>query len=96
MRRNIDILWPGRNGELVERATGVAAQYISPQRRAAALFDGGHRLELTDAQMAMLAFALQPGWPVGAEDVRDLQGVASDRAQLRGDRVLRWIDDLAQ
>ena len=60
-------------GDLDLRA-GVAAQYVSPQRRAAALFDGGHHLELTEAQVAVLR--LPPSRPVGAEDVRDLQGGA--------------------
>jgi hypothetical protein len=54
--------------------TAIATQYMSSQRRAAALFDGGHHLELTEAQVAVLR--LPPGWPVGAEDVRDLQGGA--------------------
>jgi hypothetical protein len=54
--------------------TRVATQHMSPQRRAAALFDGGHHLELTEAQVAVLC--LPPGRPVGAEDVRDLQGGA--------------------
>jgi hypothetical protein len=74
--------------------TRSAAQYMSPQRRAAALFDGGHHLKLTQAQVAMLR--LPPGWPVGAEDVRDLQGGAPHRAPLRGDRVLQRTDHLAQ
>src|ERR1700681_2815451 len=58
-------------GDLYLR-TGIATQYMSPQRRAAALFNGGHHLELNEAQVAVLR--LPPGWPVGAEDVRDLQG----------------------
>ena len=72
---------------------GVAAQYVSPQRRAAALFDGGHHLELTQAQVTVLR--LPPGRPVGAEDVRDLQGGTPHRAGLRGDRVLQRTDHLA-
>jgi len=47
---------------------------MAAQRRAAALFNGGQHLELTEAQVAVLR--LPPGWPVGAEDVRDLQGGA--------------------
>jgi len=39
--------------------TGMATQYMSSQRRAAALFDGGHYLELTDAQVTVLR--LPPG-----------------------------------
>jgi hypothetical protein len=60
-------------GNLHLRA-GVATQYMSSQRRAAALFDGGHHLELTEAKVAVLR--LPPGRPVGAEDVRDLEGGA--------------------
>ena len=74
--------------------TGVAAQYMSPQRRAAALFDGRHHLELTEAQVAVLRSP--PGRPVGAEDVRDLHGGAPHRAALRGYRVLQRTDHLAQ
>jgi len=55
-------------------STAAAMQYMSPQRRAAALFDGGHHLELTEAQVSVLR--LPPSQPVGAEDVRDLQGGA--------------------
>ena len=54
--------------------TGTATQYMAPQCRAAALFDGGHHLELTEAQVTVLR--LPPSRPVGAEDVRDLQGGA--------------------
>ena len=66
-------------GDLDLRA-GVAAQYMSPQRRAAALFDGGHHLELTETQVAVLR--LPPGRPVGTEDVRDLQGGALHQRPL--------------
>jgi len=47
---------------------------MSPQRRTAALFDGRHHLELTEAQVTVLR--LPPSRPVGAEDVRNLQGGA--------------------
>src|SRR6266568_9415200 len=66
--------------------TGVATQYMSSQRRAAALFDGGHHLELTEAQVAVLR--LPPSRPVGAEDVRDLQGGAPHRNALCGGQAL--------
>ncbi len=49
-------------------------QNVFPQRRAAALLDGRHDLELTYAQVSALRDA--PCRPVGAEDVRDLQGGA--------------------
>ncbi len=45
---------------------------MSPQRRAAALFDGRHDLELSQTQM--LALRPTPGRTKGAEDIRDLQG----------------------
>ena len=80
-------------GDLQLRA-GVAAQDVSPQRRAAALFDGGHHLQLPQTQMALLR--LPPGRPVGAEDVRDLEGGAPHRARLRRYGVLQRRDHLAQ
>ena len=40
-------------GDLV-RAAALAAQHVSAQRRTAALFDGRHHLELTQAQVAAL------------------------------------------
>ena len=80
-------------GDLHLRAS-VATQYMSPQRRAAALLDGGHHLELTEAQVATLR--LPPGRPVGAEDVRDLQGGALHQRPLRRSHGLQRTDDLAQ
>ena len=80
-------------GDLHLRA-GVATQYMSPQRRAAALFDGGHHLELTEAQVTVLR--LPPGRPVGAEDVRDLQGGAPHARALRGGQALQRTDHFAQ
>jgi len=74
--------------------TGVTAQYMPPQRRAAALFDGGHHLELTDAQVAVLR--LPPGRPVGAKDVRDLQGGAPRRGALHRGQALQGTDHFAQ
>ncbi len=74
--------------------TGVATQYMSPQRRAAALFDGGHHLELTQAQVTVLR--LPSSRPMGAEDVRDLEGGAPHRAALPRYRVFQWTDHLAQ
>src|SRR5208282_2838966 len=80
-------------GDLYLR-TGIATQYMSPQRRAAALFNGGHHLELTEAQVAVLR--LPPGWPVGAEDVRDLQGGARHRGALHRGQLLQGTDHFAQ
>ena len=39
---------------------------------AAALFDGRHDLQLAQAQVTLLVRS--PSRPVGAEDIRDLQG----------------------
>jgi hypothetical protein len=58
-------------GDLVGTAT-VATQNVTPQCRAAALFDGRHDLELAQAQVAALRGA--PGRPMDAEDVGNLQG----------------------
>jgi hypothetical protein len=42
---------------------------MSTQSRGAALFDGRHDLQLSQAEVCTLS----PGRPVGAEDIRDLQ-----------------------
>jgi len=55
-------------GDLVAPAT-LTAQYMSPQCRAAALLDGRHDLELTQAQVRALSLA--PGGSMGTEDVGD-------------------------
>ena len=60
----------GVTGDLVAPTT-FTAQHMSPQRRAAALLDGRHDLELGQAQVTVLRCA--PGWPVTAKDVGDLQ-----------------------
>ena len=52
--------------------TGRALQYMAAQRRAAAAFDGRHDLELTETEVSGLR--VTPVRPVGAEDIRDLQG----------------------
>ena len=57
----------------------LAAQYMSTERGAAALLDGRHHFELTQAQVSVLS--LPPGRPVDAEDVRDLQGAAFRRGR---------------
>ena len=58
-------------GDLVLSAA-FAAQHMAPQRRAAALFNGRHDLELAQAQVTVLRVA--PSGTVGAEDVGNLQG----------------------
>ena len=58
-------------GHLVS-ATTLAAQDMAAQRRRAALGDGRHHLELSQAQMT--APSLAPGGTMLTEDVSDLQG----------------------
>jgi hypothetical protein len=55
---------------------------VSPQCRAAALFDGRHDFELAQAQVAMLA--LTPSRAMGTKDVGDLQGEVPHSKSLRG------------
>ena len=61
---------------------------------AAALFDGRHDLELTQAQVAALRLA--PSGPVRAEDVGDLQGGTPHEGGLRRRQHVQWADHLAQ
>jgi len=44
---------------------------MATERGAAAVLDGLHDLQLTEAQVSGLS--TPPGRPVGAEDIRDLQ-----------------------
>jgi hypothetical protein len=60
-------------GDLNLRAA-LAAQDMSTQRRAAALLDGRHNLELTQAQVRALSLA--PSGSMLTEDVGDFQGTA--------------------
>jgi predicted alpha/beta-hydrolase family hydrolase len=60
-------------GNLV-MTTAVAVQHVSPQCRAAALFDSRHDFELTQALVSQLALA--PSRAMSAKDVGDLQGEA--------------------
>ena len=64
-----------------------------PSAARAALFDGRHDLELTQAQVSTLAQA--PGGTVDAEDVGDLQGGAR-HTPLWGRQGLQGTDHLAQ
>src|SRR5438477_614618 len=67
---------------------------MAAQRRAAALFNGGHHLELSKTQVTLLH--LPPSRAVGAEDVRDLQGGTPHRRELRRRQTLQWTDHFAQ
>src|SRR5271169_1394236 len=73
--------------------TGATAQDMAAQGRAAALLDGGHDLELADAQVA----AVDPpiGRSVSLEDVGDFQ-CAARHDTLRWSQVLQWADDFPQ
>ena len=51
---------------------GRALQHMATQRRAAAAFDRRHDLELAETEVTRLR--VSPVRPVGAEDIRDLQG----------------------
>jgi hypothetical protein len=66
---------------------------MAAQGDAAALFDGRHDLQLAEAQVT--ALLLPQGRPVGAEDIRDLQGVArtcySGRGGSSGLKTLRKV-----
>ena len=44
---------------------------MTAERGAAAVLHGRHDLELAETEVALLSVA--PSWPVGAEDIRDLQ-----------------------
>ena len=75
--------------------TGRALQHMTAQRRAAAAFDGRHDLELAEAEVSGLCTT--PRRPVGAEDIRDLQGGGGMPAVLGGrSQRLQWADHLAQ
>ena len=50
---------------------GLTLQQVTAERRAAALFDGRHDLELAEAYVSGLR--VTPRRPVSAEDIRDLQ-----------------------
>src|SRR5579864_1331008 len=62
------------------------------QRRGAALFDGRHDLQLPQAQVCRGP----PRWPVAAEDVRNLQHEALQRAGLIGRQTVQRTGDLMQ
>ena len=70
-------------GDLVVRAGAVgAAQHVAAERRAAALLDRGHDLELAETEVAGLG--LPPSGTVDAEEVRDLEaGPRHRRPRLR-------------
>ena len=87
-------------GDLVG-AAAVATQDVSAQRRAAALFDGRHDLELRQAQVRTLLSS--PGGTVLAEDVGDFKGSELPHAaglhrigRVQQRQRLQRAEDLAQ
>jgi hypothetical protein len=66
---------------------------MAAEREAAALLDGRHDLQLAEAQVPPLM--LSPRRPVGAEDIRDLQG-GTLHGGLRCGAGLQRTDHLAQ
>ena len=70
----------------------LAAQHMSAQHRTAALFDGQHDLELAFTQGG----TRPPGRPMGAEDVRDLQGRMPHGSCLHRLQALQLTDHFAQ
>ena len=71
-----------------------AAQHMSTQRCAAALLDGGHDLELAEAQVRVLS--VSPGWPMGTENIRDLYSGLFHGDGLRGAQTLDRADHFTQ
>lgn len=80
-------------GDLVGTAA-LAAQHVSSQRRAAALFDGRHDLELAQAQV--VAQGGTPGRTVLVEDIGRLQGWPSHGCTSGRRQRLQRADHLAQ
>ena len=65
---------------------------MSAQCRRAAPFDGRHDLQLPQAQVCRGS----PRWPVAAEDVRNLQHEALQRAGLLEGQTVQRTGDLVQ
>ena len=62
------------------------------QRRAAALFDRGHDLQLPEAQVG----GLTPRWAKRTKDVRHLERAMRHDGYLRGMQALERADHLTQ
>ena len=81
-------------GDLV-MLTGWAVQHMPAQCRGAALFDGGHDLQLTQAQVAMLSVS-----PSAARGLRKMSATSSagrrHGSSLQGLQGLERTDHLAQ
>ena len=76
-------------------AAALAALDVSAERGGAAVLDGRHDLELAETEVSGLC--VTPRRPVGAEDIRDLQGRHARGLDGRLDlQVLQWSFHLAQ
>ena len=68
------------------------AQRMAAEREAAALLNRRHDLQLAEAEVP--APVLSPSLPVGAEDIRDLQGIAWHEPVLRRSGTLQGLKTL--
>jgi hypothetical protein len=70
--------------------TGRTTQGMTAERRSAAGLDGRHHLELVEADVPRMC--LTPRRSLGAEDVRDLQGLSGhDLTYVVNDRLSRGL-----
>ena len=60
----------------------ITVQHVSSQCRAAALLDGRHDFELTQAEVSLLV--LTPSRAMGTKDVGNLQSEVPHSKSLRG------------
>ncbi len=65
---------------------------MAAEGEAAALLDGRHDLQLSEAQVPPLV--LSPSRPVGAEDIRDLQGIRGTSLRYVGRELSRGLKTL--
>jgi len=75
-----------------DRGAPLATQHVASQRRAAALFDRGHDLQLPEAQVG----GLTPRWAKRAKDVCYLERAMRHDGDLLGMQTLKRADHLAQ
>jgi hypothetical protein len=76
----------------VDRGAPFATQHVSSQRRAAALFDRRHDLQLPEAQVG----GLTPRGAKRAKDVCHLERAMRHDGDLLGMQTLKRADHLAQ
>ena len=75
-----------------DRRAPFAAQHVPSQRRAAALFDRGHDLQLPEAQVG----GLTPRWAKRAKDVSHLERAMRHDGDLLRMQSLKRADHLTQ